>query len=200
MKLRHLTILAAIGALGLAACGGNVQSSSSSPAQTVAGAAPAPAAVDFNTADVEFAQSMIQHHQQAVEMADIALDSSVGAGAQVLDLATRIKGAQDPEIAMMSGWLTSWGQPMQMDTSMSQDMHLTDGMMTDAEMADLHNLKGAEFDTMWMQMMIRHHTGAITMAQTVKTSGMNTDVVALAGQVITAQQSEIDEMKTILGS
>lgn len=200
MKLRHLTILAATGALGLAACGDNAQSSSSTPAQTVAGALPAPAAVDFNTADVQFAQSMIPHHQQAVEMADIALDPTVGAGAQVLDLATRIKGAQDPEIAMMSGWLTSWEQPMKMDTSMSQDMHLMDGMMTDDEMAGLHNLKGAEFDTMWMQMMIRHHTGAIAMAQTVKTSGMNADVVALAGQVISAQQSEIDEMKTILGS
>ena len=199
MKLRHLTILAATGAFGLAACGDNAQSSSSSsPMQTVAGAAPAPA--DFNTADVQFAQSMIPHHQQAVAMADIALDPSVGAGPQVIDLATRIKGAQDPEIAMMSGWLTSWEQPMKMDTSMSQDMHLMDGMMTDDEMAGLHNLKGAEFDTMWMQMMIRHHTGAIAMAQTVKTSGMNADVVALAGQVISAQQSEIDEMKTILGS
>jgi uncharacterized protein (DUF305 family) len=198
MKLRHLTIIAATGAFGLAACGDNAQSSSSSPMQTVAGAAPAPA--DFNTADVQFAQSMIPHHQQAVAMADIALDPSVGAGPQVLDLATRIKGAQDPEIAMMSGWLASWGQPMQMDTSMGQGMPMTNGMMTDAEMTGLHNVKGAEFDTMWMEMMIRHHTGAIAMAQTVKTSGSNADVIALAGQVITAQQSEIDEMKTILGS
>ena len=200
MKLRHLTILAATGALSLASCGENAQSSSSSPTQTVAGAAPAPAAANFNTADVQFAQSMIPHHQQAVEMADIALDPTVGAGAQVHDLATRIKGAQDPEIAMMSVWLTSWGQPMQMDTSMSQGMHMTDGMMTDAEMAGLHNVKGAEFDTMWMQMMIRHHTGAIAMGQTVKASGTNADAVALADQVITAQQSEIDEMKAILGT
>ena len=159
-----------------------------------------PAASNFNAADVQFAQSMIPHHQQAVEMADIALDPTVEAGAQVHDLATRIKGAQDPEIAMMSGWLTSWEQPMQMDAVMSQGMPMTDGMMTDAEMTSLHNVKGAAFDTMWMQMMIRHHTGAIAMAQTLKASGTNADVIALADQVITAQQSEVDEMKAIVGT
>ena len=53
---------------------------------------------------------------------------------------------------------------------------------------------------MWMQMMIRHHTGAIAMAQTLKTSGTNADVIALADQVITAQQSEVDEMKAIVGT
>ena len=197
MKLRNLTILAAIGALGLTACGDN---NAASPTSTIATAASAPAASSFNAADVQFAQSMVPHHQQAVEMADIALDPTVEAGAQVHDLATRIKGAQDPEIAMMSGWLTSWKQPMQMDTSMSQGMPMTDGMMTDAEMTGLHNVKGAAFDTMWMQMMIRHHTGAIAMAQTVKTAGTNADVIALADKVITAQQSEIDEMKTMLGN
>ena len=197
MKLRHLTTFAAIGALGLAACGDN---NTASPTSTIATEASVPAASSFNAADVQFAQSMIPHHQQAVEMADIALDPTVEAGAQVHDLATRIKGAQDPEIAMMSGWLTSWEQPMQMDAGMSQGMPMTDGMMTDAEMTSLHNVKGAAFDTMWMQMMIRHHTGAIAMAQTLKTSGTNADVIALADQVITAQQSEIDEMKAIVGT
>ena len=197
MKLRHLTTFAAIGALGLAACGDD---NTASPTSTSETAAPVPAASNFNAADVQFAQSMIPHHQQAVEMADIALDPTAEAGAQIHDLATRIKGAQDPETAMMSGWLTSWEQPMQMDASMSQGMPMTDGMMTDAEMTGLHNVRGAEFDAMWMRMMIRHHTGAIAMAQTAKTSGANADVIALADQVITAQQSEIDEMKAILGT
>jgi uncharacterized protein (DUF305 family) len=197
MKLRHLTTFAAIGALGLVACGDN---NTAAPALAIATEASASAASNFNAADVQFAQSMIPHHQQAVEMADIALDPTVEAGTQVHDLATRIKGAQDPEIAMMSGWLTSWEQPMQMDTAMSHGMPMTDGMMTDGEMTGLHNVKGAEFDTMWMQMMIRHHTGAIVMAQTVKASGANADVTALADQVITAQQSEIDEMNAILGT
>jgi uncharacterized protein (DUF305 family) len=202
MKLRRITIIAASGAFSLAACGSSdtARSSTSPPAATVGSVASASASSDFNTADVQFAQGMIPHHQQAVEMAVIALDPTRGASAKVLDLAARIKDAQDPEIEMMGGWLASWGQPMQMDTGMSQAMHMTDGMMTDDEMNGLHSAKGAEFDTMWMQMMVRHHEGAIAMAQTVKTSGSNTDVIALADQVITAQQSEITEMKTMLGS
>ena len=198
MKLRHLTILAASGAVGLVACGSS--DSASQSASTVPSAASTPAASELQTADIDFAQSMIQHHQQAVEMADIALDPAVGASTQVVDLATRIKGAQEPEMEMMTGWLTSWGQPMEMDSSMGGGMPMTDGMMTDDEMSSLRTGKGAEFDTMWAEMMIRHHQGAIAMAQTVKTSGSNTDVMAMADQVITAQQGEIAEMETMLGN
>ncbi len=202
MKLRNLTIIAASGALGLAACGSSDSASSSisAPPGTIASAASTPAASDFKAADVEFAQSMILHHQQAVEMADLAIDTTVGANEKVVDLATRIKGAQKPEMEMMGGWLTAWGQPMQMDTSMGQGMPMLDGMMTDDEMNGLRNVKGADFDMMWMQMMIRHHQGAIAMAQTVKTTGSNTDVMDMADQVITAQQGEIAEMETMLGS
>ncbi len=202
MKLRHLTIIALSGAVGLAACGSSdsAPSSISAPPGTIDSAASASAASDFKAADVEFAQSMILHHQQAVDMADIALGATAGASETVIDLATRIKGAQEPEMEMMSGWLTAWGQPMQMDTSMSQGMPMSDGMMTDDEMTSLRDVKGAEFDTMWTEMMIRHHRGAIAMAEAVKTSGSNTDVIAMADQVITAQQGEIAEMEAMLGS
>jgi hypothetical protein len=71
----------------------------------------------FNDADVTFAQGMIPHHQQAIEMADIALDPATGASAQVRDLATRIKAGQDPEIQLMTGWLAAWGQPAQETSS-----------------------------------------------------------------------------------
>ena len=61
----------------------------------------------FNAADVMFAQGMIPHHQQAIEMADMALDPSVGAGPEVVDLAARIKAGQDPEIDQMTALLGS---------------------------------------------------------------------------------------------
>ena len=77
-----------------------------------------PGVADFNTADLQFAQTMIPHHRQAVAMADIALDPTVGASAKVVDLAKRIERTQGPELEMMSGWLTSWGQPMQMGAAM----------------------------------------------------------------------------------
>ncbi len=190
MKFRTLTLIATIGALGLAACGSD---DTASPATQATDAA-------FNDADVAFAQGMIPHHEQAIEMADIALDPTVGASEQVRDLATRIKGGQDPEITMMGGWLTMWGQPMQMDMGDGHDMSAMDGMMSVEDMDMLGAATGAEFDSLWLDMMIRHHQGAIAMAQTVKASGSNADVLALADQVIAAQQAEITEMESLLGS
>lgn len=216
MKSRNLALIAVVSTLGLVACGSDDQGASvpSSPLDTTGGVAAAPAGADFSATDVEFARGMIPHHQQAVEMADIALDPSTEAGDQVTDLATRIKGAQGPEIEMMTGWLTTWGQPMQMgsvplevgSTPMSMGtaagvgMSTMAGMMTQQEMDSLGMLKGAEFDTMWLQMMTRHHEGAITMAQTESTSGLDPDALDLASEIISAQQAELDEMSTLLGS
>ena len=196
MKLRSLSVLAVVGALGLTACGSDkaVSPAAGSPAppSTATGAA-------FNEADVTFAQGMIPHHEQAIEMADIALDLKVGASQKVRDLATRIKGGQDPEIQLMTGWLTAWGQPMQPNMGTGHDMSTMDGMMSAAEMDTLGTMTAAEFDKMWMEMMIRHHQGAIAMAQTVKAAGSSPDVLALADQVIAAQQAEITEMQALLG-
>ena len=156
------------------------------------------ASADFNDADVVFAQGMIADHEQAIEMADIALDPTIGASAEVQDLATRIKDAQDPEIELMTGWLTAWGQPVQMDASGGHDMSNMEGVMTAEEMDALGAATGTEFDTMWLEMMVRHHEGAIAMAETVKASGSSADVLGLAEQIISAQQAEIDEMRALL--
>jgi uncharacterized protein (DUF305 family) len=156
------------------------------------------ATVDFNDADVTFAQGMIAHHEQAIEMADIALDPTIGASVEVQDLATQIKAAQDPEIEAMTGWLTAWGQPVQMDTSGGHDMSSMEGVMTAEEMDALGAATGVEFDTMWLEMMIRHHEGAIAMAETVKASGSNADVLGLAEQIITTQQAEIEQMQVLV--
>ncbi|MEP7020319.1 MAG: DUF305 domain-containing protein [Pseudonocardiales bacterium] len=146
-----------------------------------------------------FAQGMIPHHAQAIEMADIALDAKVGASQQVRDLATRIKNGQGPEIQLMTGWLTAWGQPVQANMGTGHDMASMDGMMSAAEMDTLGTMTAADFDKMWMEMMIRHHEGAIAMAQTVKAAGSSPDVLVLADKVIIAQQAEIAEMQALLG-
>ncbi len=195
MKLRSLSVVAVVAALGLAACGSD---DAASPA-TQGPAATNSTGAAFNDADVTFAQGMIPHHEQAIEMADIALDPNMGASGQVSDLATRIKGGQDPEIELMTGWLTAWGQPLQMATDEGHEMSSMDGMMSAEEMDTLGTMNGAGFDTMWMEMMIRHHQGAIAMAQTVKATGSSPDVLALADQVIAAQQAEITEMQALLG-
>ena len=87
----------------LAACGGDDGGTTASTGSAATGSTAA--GTQFNDADVTFAQGMIPHHEQAIEMSDIALDPKTAASAKVKDLATRIKKAQDPEITMMRGWL-----------------------------------------------------------------------------------------------
>lgn len=199
MKMRVFSAGLVVVFVGLSACGGDGEGSATAVTVPVTDGT-AEAGAQFNEADVAFAQGMIPHHEQAVEMADVALDPEIGAGAEVVDLASRIKAGQGPEIELMTGWLTSWGQPVQMDTSQGHDMSSMDGMMSAEQMDSLGMMAGPQFDRMWMEMMIAHHTGAISMAQTVKAAGSNPDVVVLADQVIAAQQGEIAEMQALLDS
>lgn len=165
----------------LAACGGSDSEDSGSTGSSA----------DFNQADVAFAQGMIPHHEQATEMADLALEN--GDSDEVTSLAQEIKAAQEPEIETMQGWLDDWGQPGSGDEKMM-------GMMSDQEMADLEAASGAEFDEMFLKMMVDHHTGAISMAETEQADGENGDAKALAGDIIEAQKAEITEMESLLDS
>jgi uncharacterized protein (DUF305 family) len=131
-------------------------------------------------------------------MAEIALDPNVGAGPEVIDLATRIQAAQEPEIEQMTAWLTAAGESVSMDMSEGHDMSSMEGMMSAEDMDTLAASTGAEFDQMWLEMMIVHHEGAISQSETVKANGSNPDVLALADQIITAQQAEITEMRALL--
>ncbi len=184
----------------LAACGGSDSAGSGSGSGSSA-------ATDFNDADVAFAQDMIPHHEQAVEMADLALKNA--GSEKVTALAKQIKAAQDPEIKTMKGWLSDWGQS---ELSSSEDTggmdHSSDtmagsdmggmGMMSDRDMADLGAASGSEFDKMFLEMMMEHHKGAIEMAKTEKADGQNADAKALADKIITAQEGELAEMQTLL--
>lgn len=181
----------------LAACGSDDASSGDTTPATQAPTG-SDAAVFLNEADIEFAQGMIAHHEQAIEMAEIALDPNVGASPEVIDLATRIKGAQDPEVELMTGWLTVAGEPVVMDTSDGHDMSSMDGMMTVEQMDAMAAMTGTEFDQMWLEMMIAHHEGAISQSETVKAAGSNADVLTLADQIVSAQQAEITEMRALL--
>ena len=153
-------------------------------------------------ADVAFAQGMIPHHAQAVDMASLALQPESGASAEIQALATAIQSAQDPEIETMTQWLQTWGQPMEMPGMDGMDgmhsMDAMDGMMTEEQMASLAGLSGPAFDAEWATMMIAHHQGAITQAETVKASGADPEVLALADQIISAQQAEIAQLQALL--
>lgn len=152
---------------------------------------------DFNMADATFAQNMIPHHEQAIEMAEMALDPTVGASDALRTLAEAIKAGQDPEIQQMRAWLEAWGQP-EMGEMEGHDMSSMTGMMSMEDMDALATLTGAAFDQAWLEMMILHHEGAVEMAEAVKATGTNADVVALADQVIAAQTAEITTMNELL--
>jgi uncharacterized protein (DUF305 family) len=153
---------------------------------------------EFNDADVTFASRMIPHHQQAVQMASMA--GYQATTPEVKRLAAAIQAAQDPEIKVMSGWLTTWGKPVPSPQHGSH--HGTDempGMMTEDELSELGRAKGSMFDRMWLQMMIRHHQGAVAMAKTEQTAGKDPAAVALAKKIEADQNREIATMKRLLG-
>ncbi len=191
-----LSTVAIAATLVLSAC-----SSDPEPTQTNSESSEESTAVaDFNDADVAFVTGMIPHHQQAVSMSQMAEDR---AGSDVSALATQIESAQEPEIERMTQWLDDWGQatPSSMgDMGDMGDMGEMSGMMQPEDMEELMSVRGDEFDTLWLDMMIEHHTGAITMSQTQKDEGINPEAVALADTIIEAQQAEITEMTQMLES
>lgn len=158
----------------------------------------APATANFNDADTMFAQMMIPHHTQAVEMSDMMLKKD-GIPASVTDLATRIKAAQDPEIQKMTGWLTSWNQPTAMATDAPAG-HSMSGMMGDDDMAKLEAAQGTEAAKLFLTQMIAHHEGAVMMAQTETADGKNAEAVQLSKDIVSSQEAEIQEMKNLLAT
>lgn len=201
--IRRTALVAATGvaALALVACGGGGHDMGSMDSGSSSSATTAPAkAGDHNAADVSFSKEMIQHHRQAVAMAE--LSATRASSTETKDLATKIKGAQDPEIQTMSVWLTSWGEEIPADMSgVSHDMSSgMPGMMSTDDMDKLETAEGAEFDKMFAEMMIKHHEGAIAMAKTEKADGKYDPAMNLADDVVKTQTAEIEQMNKMLGN
>ena len=147
---------------------------------------------EHSPADVTFAQQMVPHHEQALEMAKLVPERS--GNDKVRGLAQRIEKAQDPEITRMNSWLKEWGAAAMQDHS-GHDMS---GMMSGDDMAGLKKATGAEFDRQWLDMMIKHHEGAVEMAKTELAQGEDAEAKKLAQAIIDGQQQEITEMKDLL--
>ncbi len=157
------------------------------------------AAQQHNQADVTFAQNMIPHHQQAIEMSDTVL-AKKGIDARVIDMANRIKAAQGPEIQQMQSWLSQWGVPTMPMTPGSMAGHDVSGMMSEQDMNDLKSADGVEASKLFLTQMIAHHQGAITMATDEIKNGQYPPAVSMAQSIVTGQQREITEMQGILAS
>ncbi|MGV0811596.1 DUF305 domain-containing protein [Mycolicibacterium boenickei] len=216
-KLMMLSAGAVVAAAMVAGCGNDQADRTAEPEMTTmsntsAAASPQVTSEAHNDADVMFAQHMIPHHQQAVEMSDLLLGKP-GIDPRVSELATQIKGAQAPEIAQMQGWLKQWGNPPmppmpQGDMGhgdmghggMQGDMPAMEGMVSEADMTTLRNAQGVEAAKLYLTHMIAHHEGAITMAQDEIDDGQYPAAIEMARAIVTTQQQEIDAMRQILGS
>jgi uncharacterized protein (DUF305 family) len=152
--------------------------------------------VQFVGDDVKFMQGMIGHHAQAVEM--VALARTHSHRDDIRTLALRIDLSQQDEIAMMRHWLQSRGQP---SDGMHQHGGLMPGMLTPDEMTQLSAAAGDEFDRLFLERMIKHHTGALAMvAELFSTpgAGQEVEIFSFASDVDADQRMEIDRMSAML--
>ena len=210
-----LTTLALASALALAGCGtSGAQEGAGTDAETAAPAASAsaatstgaasgePIAAEHNDADVMFAQMMLPHHEQAVEMSEMLLAKD-DVPAEVAEFAQRVIDAQGPEIERMNDMLTAWEAEPLAD---AEDMDGMDhgsgagmsGMMSEEDMSALEDAQGAEAAQLYLEQMTVHHEGAVEMAQEQIEQGQNPQAVELARQVVADQEAEIAEMEQML--
>lgn len=209
MRTRFLG-LALVSALLLGACGGE------EAPQTLSD-------TDHNEADVAFASDMVPHHAQALSMVDLTLDRPLDP--EVEQLVEDIRAAQAPEIELMTDWLVEWGEevPATMRDHVNAEHgdhgdHGTDddsdggtdggtdgdvhgdmpGMMSADQMAELEAAPDADFQRLWLEMMVEHHEGAVAMAEAQQQEGMFRPAVELAEQIEEGQAAEIDLMRELL--
>jgi uncharacterized protein (DUF305 family) len=142
----------------------------------------------FSSQDIMFAEMMIPHHEQAIEMSDLAFANTTNP--DVLALAEQIRGAQEPEIELMKSWPG-------VDLG-GHAGHTMMGMLDENELEMLRVTTGADFDRLFLEGMIKHHEGAIDMAEMINDS-RNPEVAKLGKAIIESQSSEIAAMKALLG-
>jgi uncharacterized protein (DUF305 family) len=151
----------------------------------------------YNADDVAFATNMIPHHQQAVELSGLVADRSPNP--QLIALANQIAAAQQPEINTMKVLLVQWKENPDTNSGHAGHGGTMQGMVDEATMTKLQSLGGAEFDKLWLQSMISHHQGAIEMAKAELANGENVDAKSMAKAIVTTQETEIGQMKQMLG-
>lgn len=146
---------------------------------------------NYTGADIMFLQMMIPHHQQAIDISNLAMKSSQDA--ELIELAKIIARDQAAEIKQMKAWLTDSGA----SEDMGHAMHDMGGMLNDDELAALSAATGKEFDILWLKGMTEHHDGAIHMTQMIE-DARNAEIKAFGTKVIKDQSKQIDQMKKML--
>ena len=145
----------------------------------------------LNGADVMFLQMLIPHHQQAIDISELAIATSKDA--ELVALATVIRDGQAGEIVQMENWLAQAGA----GTDMGHMGHDMGGMLTDAELSALKASQGSAFDRLWLEGMTNHHEGAIHMT-TMISDAQNPAIKQFGQKIIEVQSAQNAQMKTML--
>lgn len=153
---------------------------------------PAPDGSLYNQADATFIRMMIPHHRQALEMAALAPDRAKHP--QVRAVASRITAAQKSEVAFFQSWLRQRGLNEQ---EAGHDHAGMKGMQPPEALTALAGLSGDAFDKMFVDMMVAHHEGAISMATDVLRTGRDQEVERLATEIGVEQSAEITRLREI---
>ena len=148
---------------------------------------------EHSAQDVSFASDMVQHHAQALAMVDLTIGRDLDP--EVQGLAEAIRAAQGPEIEVMADWLLSWEE--EVPETVRDHANADHGTPEDLE--PLEQASDADFDELWLAMMIEHHEGAVAMARTQLDEGTYRPAVELAGDIVEAQEAEIERMRALLG-
>lgn len=217
-----LSTLAVASTLALAACGEATDATTDATTSATSTATTTPEttetttatteadgeiSADHNDADIMFAQMMIPHHQQAVEMSEMLL-AKEGIPAQVVEFAQGVIDAQGPEIDRMNAMLEAWDQQPVTDSGGMDhgkmggidhgEMGGMSGMMSQEDMIALEEAQGTEAARLYLEQMTAHHEGAVDMARDEVADGQNPHAVTLAEQVISDQEAEIAQMQQML--
>ena len=147
---------------------------------------------DLSGDDVMFLQMMIPHHQQAIDMSDLALTKS--ADPELLALAKDIRDEQAAEIVKMKAWLDKAGADLDPGHSMGHDMG---GMLSDSELAALEAATGKSFDLLWLKGMTGHHVGAIDMATMIEDAD-NDEIKSFGQAIVTSQSAQNKQMAAMI--
>ena len=148
--------------------------------------------ITLSGADVMFLQMMIPHHQQAVDISNLALAKSKDS--ELIALATNIRDEQKSEITQMKLWLSQANADLDMGHSMGDSMG---GMLTEVELNDLDAATGTEFDLLWLKGMTNHHDGALHMTTMIKDAS-NVDIKLFGENVVTAQTAQNKQMNLMI--
>jgi uncharacterized protein (DUF305 family) len=186
-----IAVLLVLGCSGQSSSGGG---GSAPPPEAVSGVA-----ADVNQEDVRFARLMAPHHDQAVSMCEMVL-SKQGVKPEVLDLAEQIGMVRESQFETLNGWIQSWDPGGDLEPAEDENAphHGGHGLMTERQMQELDLADGPAAQRLFLEGMIRHHEGAVAIAEAEVTGGSYPDAVELAKEMVATQKAEIATMQQIL--